>query len=103
MARTPVLVRFDPDQLARVDAFAEKSKVARSVAISTLIEGGLNRPLATGGIVKPSKLLVVGARPSEQTVRREAVQARPKSILDGLDIADAPRRPAPGSMLKKGK
>lgn len=73
-ARTPVLVRFDPDQLARVDAFAEKAKVARSVAISTLIDCGLNRPLATRGVVKSTRPHIVGEKPSEQTIKHEPTE-----------------------------
>lgn len=106
MSKKPINMRFEADLLARVDAAAEKLGIDRTALFTQAaeralaeIDGTSREPwwkAPTGGAVVPKGAIhIVGARPTEQT--------RPKSILEGLDIADAPRRPAPGSMLKKGK
>lgn len=113
MSKKPINMRFEADLIARVDAASERLGIDRTALFTQAVERALDecdrgpepwRKARTGGNVTPSgPIHIVGEKPSEQMVKRGTIQTGPTSILDGLDIADAPRRPAPGSMLKKGK
>ncbi len=106
MTRKPAVIRFDADLLDRIDVAALAAGVSRNVYVVAAVEQLLER----GDVLQEKARMVrevreVGPKivlpPSEQTIKRAPTAPRPKSILDGLDIADGPIRRPYGSGLKK--